>query len=426
MKHYVPSFEILLSVIHEIRISRCMRCASHTVRDVHLVHHSLTPFTSFPQVFHRKGNSVSVPVFLLLCLLCGLCHPLQAQTLSGTIRDAEDSRPMDAVMVSVLRDGVMIDYALTGERYNQVNNSLNAKAVKTAEIMENYQSVKALKGKINSDEVALNLKLDPKARDQWIMNGTLGTGRSDAAKGKDTSGGKNGILWEGSASALQLGRGKQNLYNYKTNNKGKDLSNEQALLTNREEKGISQSDVSNLSIYMAPYFQLERGKWMGSLRLPFRGKRFFNPKGNYFLYSPSFYLRCQVNHRWKLTLFASLNRSAGDGTDLYPLTYRTDYRTWRDNNRLIPVSLSRNYQIYGEYKNTVQEFFVTASLYYQRVRQNTIHEQTAIRISIHCLQMHPSFTGQGNGDWRAASTICSTKRNMPIPPTRPHKAILHD
>lgn len=727
MKHYVPSFEILLSVMYEMCISRCMGCASHTVRDAHLIHHSLIPFTSFPQVFHRKGNSVSVPVFLLLCLLCSLCHPLQAQTLSGTIRDAEDSRPMDAVMVSVLRDGVMIDYALTdgqgkyslpwkhsgtlqlkasmlgyrqeirnisssgqqnfslqpeaialkevqirggrvygrkdtvrydlsqfasdkdvhikdvlkrlpgvdveesgqvkykgkaidhflvegmdltGGRYNQVNNSLNAKAVKTAEIMENYQSVKALKGKINSDEVALNLKLDPKARDQWIMNGTLGTGWSDAAKGKDTAGGKTGILWEGSASALQLGRGKQNLYNYKTNNNGKDLSNEQALLTNREENGISQSaflsqpgvsapldkhrllfnnthilngnrmykwnderslrlqagythdrisqerrntlsyyqpsdtirvdetyhyrlqsdnayaelhyednnrkhylsnqfrvegltgqstsqglrqkiqtselkagnifhllrnkeadtweinskvqyallpstlqvtdetdkyrqqsiytdnsvsylhkhngltqqyragmqgewstlsqpsvcrsDVSNLSIYMVPYFQLERGKWMGSLRLPFRGKRFFSPKENYFLYSPSFYLRCQVSHRWKLTLFASLNRSAGDGTDLYPLTYRTDYRTWRDNNGLIPVSLSRNYQIYGEYKNTVQEFFVTASLYYQRVRQNTIYEQNVSQDSI--VHTRRSLRNR-TGSWSFSSTL---------------------
>lgn len=665
------------------------------------------PFTFFPQAFQRKGSSAPIPVLLLLCLLCCFCHPLQAQTLSGTIRDAGDGRPMDAVMVSVLRNGVMIDYALTdgqgkyslpwkhngtlqlkasmlgykqeirnvsspgrqdfslqseaivlkevqirggrvygrkdtvrydlsqfasdkdvhikdvlkrlpgvdveesgqvkykgkaidhflvegmdltGGRYNQVNNNLSAKAVKTAEIMENYQSVKALKGKINSDEVALNLKLDPKARDQWIVNGTLGTGWSDAAKGKGTSGGKGNILWEGSASALQLGRGKQNLYNYKTNNNGTDLSNEQTLLTNSGEKdlglssflsqpGISapldkqrllfnsthtlngnrmykwnderslrlqagythdeisqerrntlsyyqpsdtihidetyhyrllsdaayaemhyednnqkhylsnrfraegttergtsqglrqkihtselkagntfhllrnkeegtwevnstvqyallpstlqvtdetdkyrrqsihtdnsasylrkhngltqqyragmqgewgtlsqpsvcRSDVSNLSIYMAPYFQLERGKWLGSLRLPFRGKRFFSPKENHFLYSPSLYLRCQVDYHWKFTLFASLNHSAGDGTDLYPLAYRTDYRTWRDNNGLIPVSLSRNYRIYGEYKNTVQEFFVTASLYYQRARQNSIHEQNISQDSI--------------------------------------------
>jgi hypothetical protein len=111
---------------------------------------------------------------------------------------------------------------VTGGRYNQINNNLSAKAVKTAEIMENYQSVKALKGKINSEEVALNLKLDPKARDQWIANTTLGAGWSDD---------NDKLLWEGGLNALQLGKGKQSVYNYKTNNNGKDLSNEQTILT---------------------------------------------------------------------------------------------------------------------------------------------------------------------------------------------------
>ena len=111
---------------------------------------------------------------------------------------------------------------VTGGRYNQINNNLRAKAVKTAEIMENYQSVKALKGKINSEEVALNLKLDPKARDQWIANTTLGAGWSDD---------NDKLLWEGGLNALQLGKGKQSVYNYKTNNNGKDLSNEQTILT---------------------------------------------------------------------------------------------------------------------------------------------------------------------------------------------------
>ena len=111
---------------------------------------------------------------------------------------------------------------VTGGRYNQINNNLNAKAVKTAEIMENYQSVKALKGKINSEEVALNLKLDPKARDQWIANTTLGAGWSDD---------NDKLLWEGGLNTLQLGKGKQSVYNYKTNNNGKDLSDEQTILT---------------------------------------------------------------------------------------------------------------------------------------------------------------------------------------------------
>ena len=97
--------------------------------------------------------------------------------------------------------------------------------------MENYQSVKALKGKINSDEVALNLKLDPKVRDQWIANGTLGTGWSD----------NNKILWEGRLNALQLGKGKQSVYNYKTNNNGKDLSNEQTKLTGNGQQQVPLS-----------------------------------------------------------------------------------------------------------------------------------------------------------------------------------------
>ena len=71
---------------------------------------------------------------------------------------------------------------VTGGRYSQINNNLSAKAVKSAEIMENYQSVKALKGKLSSDEIALNLKLDPQARDQWIVNGTLGAGWSDGTQ----------------------------------------------------------------------------------------------------------------------------------------------------------------------------------------------------------------------------------------------------
>ena len=641
------------------------------------------------------------------CLLATVCFPLSAQTLSGTVTDAETKQPLEAVMLCVMRGQKTIDYALTdskghyslpwkhngdtlqisasllgyrrevrrvsspgrqdfglhtesivlkevqirggrihgrkdtvrydlaqfasskdvhikdvlkrlpgvdveengqvkykgkpidhflvegmdvtGGRYNQVNNTLSAKAVKSAEIMENYQSVKALKDKINSDEVALNLKLDPKARDQWLVNVQAGLGWSDGTgqthdeeKGKTS--GKGELLWEGSANALQLGKGKQSIYNYKTNNCGKDLSTEQAQLTNRQEttvplspilaqpgisapldkqrllfnrthtlngnrmykwndnrslrlqagythdeitqerrntrtyyqpgdtlrtdetyryrllsnaayteahyednsprhylsnrlqvegstgsgtsQGLQQkirtselkacnrlhllrnretetweanatvqyallpsmlqvagkrekyrrqslhadhhasylrkyngftrqyrvgvqgewgtltqrsartSDVSSLSAYLSPYFQLERGKWLGSLTLPFRAKRFFGLNANQLLYSPSLFLRCQADYHWKFSLFVSLNRSAGNDAALYSSPYRTDYRTWWNNNRLLPVALNQNYQIYGEYKNTVLEFFVTASLSHQRTRQNTLYEQT--------------------------------------------------
>lgn len=467
---------------------------------------------------------------------------------------------------------------VTGGRYNQINNNLSAKAVKSAEIMENYQSVKALKGKINSDEVALNLKLDPKARDQWITNGTLGTGWSDN---------NDKLLWEAGLNALQLGKGKQSVYNYKTNNNGKDLSNEQTRLTGNNQQqvplsgflsqpGISapldknrllfnethtlngnrmykwnddrslrlqagythdiiqqqrgntqiyyqptdtiqidetyhyrlRSDIANLelryednsnrnyisnrftvdgeinrgrseelgqtlqtsqlsagnyfnlirnresrtwefrsvtqyayqpasllleegkskfnqhnfytdnsaaylrkyngftqqykagiqgeratlkytptkqpndfnashlSLYLTPYFQLERGKWLTTLSLPLKAERYFSQQRSFLFFNPSTYLRYKLDYHWTFSLYGSLKRSAGDFSDLYPGLYQTDYRTWRDGNGLFPTNTTQTYNLYGEYKNTVQEFFITAALTYSRSNRNTLFEQS--------------------------------------------------
>lgn len=491
---------------------------------------------------------------------------------------------------------------VTGGRYNQVNNNLNAKAVKTAEIMENYQSVKALKDKINSEEVALNLKLDPQARDQWIVNGTLGMGGSDASGGDNRKGHSKKLLWEGAANALQLGSGRQSLYNYKTNNNGRDLTTEQTLLTDRNradihipaflsqpgddaplhkrrtlfnethtfngnrmyrwnderslrlqagythhlihrersslltyyqpedtlrvdesyhyrlrsdaayaemqyednhpehyannrfriegetERGVSQElrqkistarltannsfhwlrnretctweinstaqyallpsslqvaseeeryrqqslyathsasylrkhngwtqrykaevqgewskpSASSLSLHLSPHLQWERGKWLGSLSAPIAYKRYFARKGGYFLYAPSLYLRCRVDYHWLFSLFGSVNRSAGRNTLLYPYIYRTDYRTWRTTNGLLPVRLDQNYQLYGEYKNTVQEFFITLSVNYGRAGANVLYEQSVSQDSIlYTLHRCPNRTES----WSLNSTL---------------------
>lgn len=650
-----------------------------------------------------------------------LFHSMQAQTLSGIVTDAESNQPLEAVMISVMRGNITIDYALTdakgyyslawkhnstlqlsasllgykrevrninaagtqnfnlqseaivlkevqirpgrintrkdtvrydlaqfasskdvhikdvlkklpgvdvdengqvkykgkainhyfvegmdvtGGRYNQINNNLDAKAVKTAEIMENYQSVKALKGKINSDEVALNLKLDPKARDQWIANATLGAGWSDD---------NNKLLWEGGLNALQLGKSKQSVYNYKTNNNGKDLSTEQMVLAgnawqqiplsaflsqpgisapldkkrllfnethtlngnrmykwnddrslrlqagythdlirqqrgntqiyyqptdtvridetyhyrlisdaanlelryednssrnyisnrftvdgeinrgrseelrqtirtsqlnagnffnlirNREngtweflsatryayqpaslllEKGKNKFDqhsfytdnsaaylkkyngftqqykagvqgewaameynpttqptdfnASNLSLYLTPYFQLERGKWLSSLSLPLKAQRYFSQQRSFLFFNPSLYMRYQLDYHWKFSFYGSLKRSAGDITDLYPGLYQTDYRTWRNGNGLFPTSTQQTYNLYGEYKNTVQEFFVTASLNYSRSNRNTLLEQSVSEEAIvYNRREQPNHTDS----WTLSSTL---------------------
>lgn len=630
-------------------------------------------------------------ISIVSLLLLGLSPTAHAQTLSGTVTDAETNQPLDAVMISVLRGNMTIDYTLTdaqgrysmpwkhsgtlqvsasllgyrretrnisaagtlnfsmqtevvmlkevqirpgrintrkdtvrydlaqfasskdvhikdvlkklpgvdvdengqvkykgkaidhyfvegmdvtGGRYNQINNNLSAKAVKSAEIMENYQSVKALKGKINSEQVALNLKLDPKARDQWITNGTLGGGWSDDS---------NKLLWEGGLNALQLGMGKQSIYNYKTNNIGKDLSTEQTLMTGqgwqeiplsaflsqpgisapldkkrllfnethtlngnrmyrkdderslrlqagythdvihqqrgntqiyyqptdtvridetyhyrlisdaanlelkyednnaknfisnrfivdgeikrgrsaelgqtirtaqlsagnffnlirnkengtwefrsstqyaylpasllltggkskfdqqnlqtenslsylRKHNGFTQQykagmqgewatmqykpidfDASNVSVFVSPYFQLNRGKWLASLSLPAKARRYFSQQRYFLELNPGLYMRYKLDYHWSFSFFGNLNRSAGSFSNMYPGIYQTDYRTWKDGNNLFPTTTRQTYNLYGEYKNTVQEFFVTASLSYNRSNLNTMFEQS--------------------------------------------------
>lgn len=301
--------------------------------------------------------------YILMPILL-LALPLQAQeTLSGTVTDAETRHPLEAVMVSVLRDSMTIDYALTdkqgrytlpwkhtgtlqvcasylgyarqtynisapgqldftlrttsivlreveihpgristrkdtvrynladftsekddkikdvlkrlpgidveengtvtykgkavdhflvegmdvtGGRYNQINNNLDAHAVKTAEVMENYQPIRALKGRTDSEQVALNLRLDEKARDQWFPSLEAGTGISEKPDGHLSP------LWEGNLNALRLGPDKQTVYAAKTNNMGRDLSNEQTLLTTNENDHTDLPALLSQSPFLTP------------------------------------------------------------------------------------------------------------------------------------------------------------------------------
>ena len=53
---------------------------------------------------------------LLLPILALFAMTAHAQSLSGLVTDEENGQPLEAVMISVLRNGTMIDYALTDAR----------------------------------------------------------------------------------------------------------------------------------------------------------------------------------------------------------------------------------------------------------------------------------------------------------------------
>ncbi|WP_298553976.1 carboxypeptidase-like regulatory domain-containing protein [uncultured Parabacteroides sp.] len=124
---------------------------------------------------------------------------------------------------------------LTDGRYNQLTNNLQADAVKSVQVLENHQPIRALQKKLTTEDIAINLKLKDNFRDRWM--GTLEGGL-----------GASPLLWEGTGNAIQISRNSQSAYIYKGNNRGNDVTDEQNVLTQTgAEKGTGPSIPSFLS-----------------------------------------------------------------------------------------------------------------------------------------------------------------------------------
>lgn len=125
---------------------------------------------------------------------------------------------------------------VSGGRYNQINNNLKAEAVQSAEVIENHQPIKSLRNKVFTEDVALNLKLKPSVRSQWIKTLVAGSGYGDEA------------LYEASFNALQLSRNRQTIYTYKVNNTGHDMFSEQQQLA--DDNGFDQLTDQGVSSFL--------------------------------------------------------------------------------------------------------------------------------------------------------------------------------
>lgn len=118
---------------------------------------------------------------------------------------------------------------LTGGRYARIINNLDAKAVETVQLLENHQPIRILQERVKTNDVALNLKLRPDARDRWMafLQGALGAAP---------------LLWKGSVNAMQLGRHSQSAYLYKGNNAGQDVTEEQSVLPETRNGALREAN----------------------------------------------------------------------------------------------------------------------------------------------------------------------------------------
>ena len=149
-------------------------------------------------------------------------------------------------------------------------------------------------------------------------------------------------------------------------------------LTRQYTAGIT-GDLNSIrngtNLYFKPNYQCNLYKWNLAFNLPLVWTTFPAAGFSRLAVNPFLYINYKFNYAWRFSFHANYHENYGNITDLYPDAYRTDYRNYRMNNGIMPVNRTHSYSLYGEYKNTVREFFATLSLNHNRGWSDRIFEQ---------------------------------------------------
>lgn len=104
---------------------------------------------------------------------------------------------------------------LLESKYGLAVRNVRAQDVKSVEVMENHEAIKALKGVRFNEAAAINLTLKDDAKARWIGIGDAGVGT-----------GLQPLLWNTRLQGMRFEKKQQNFSIYKGNNTGIDVSNE--------------------------------------------------------------------------------------------------------------------------------------------------------------------------------------------------------
>lgn len=105
---------------------------------------------------------------------------------------------------------------LLGGRYSLLTSNLSASAIKTVEIMERHQPIKALSKIDKYTRPAINLVMKDSSRGKWIGTANIAAGVTPDPE----------ALWDGNLFLMRVGKKWNSANNLKTNNVGKDISGE--------------------------------------------------------------------------------------------------------------------------------------------------------------------------------------------------------
>ena len=142
---------------------------------------------------------------------------------------------------------------LLGGKYAQASENLSPDKIKSVQVYENHQPVKALKDIQFSEQAALNLVLKDDAKNVWQGIVDVGTG---ATLQGDTE-------WLRDVRILEMvfGRKRQSISMYKTNNTGKDIEHEVADLSRFDKTAPTESGILHNISLGAPSLDAKRSKF---------------------------------------------------------------------------------------------------------------------------------------------------------------------
>lgn len=111
-------------------------------------------------------------------------------------------------------------------RYGVAVKNLSAKDVKSIQVLENHQPIKALDGITFSDQSAVNIVLKETSRNSWLLSTDLGAGYGDR------------FLYNGRLMLSRFGHESQDLFLLKADDTGQDLMEELRLQKYMGKTGV--------------------------------------------------------------------------------------------------------------------------------------------------------------------------------------------
>lgn len=170
---------------------------------------------------------------------------------------------------------------LLENKYGIATNNLPHKNVKSVEVLEHHQPIKAFKGLSFPENAAINIKLKDEAKAQWIGNLQAGAGGDP-------------FIWDGRLFAMRIVPKWQSLNTYKTNNCGTNISNEiqefeLADLLNAKENRYKTNDYIQVNPESAP--DLEEKRYL------FNKSHLFTTSNGWKL-NDNYQLNAQVTYLW--------------------------------------------------------------------------------------------------------------------------------